>query len=277
MRHSHAVAGPQVHNPLGGFEKRILPPPLVHLQDLIVPGPVDRGFYVASGGWELVHRVQDSLVDLLWKYSLRQPQEAAENGEDVSRLSITAHSGRFHRRASQIGQIIWVDSGNVFDAYHMAVAARKRGLEPIRVLRAVKVGRPFTAFQFQQMLDRVPNAALWAYPEEENASAAALPSPFSRSLALNPEKEIREGVRSPSAVWWTPLVIVSDLMGLFYDSELPEDDLHRAFREFMVRLSHLRERAIVLALLMDRDVPPSRRHLLPEVLRLARRISTREE
>lgn len=240
--------------------------PLTHLHNLLTTGPVERGIYVASGGGDLVPRIQEGLVDLLWRYSLRNSSEAfpEENSNGIP---------RFSRRVSQIGQIIWVDSGNRFDPYQISVMARQRGLDPLRILRAIKVGRPFTAFQYQQMLEKVPNPALLAYPEEASSD---LPSVFSRSSAVISNGRVLSEFRSPSSVWWTPLVVISDLMGLFYDPELPEGDLHRAFHDFLVRLNHLRSRAIVLAVLREHEVPPHRKHLLQEVLRLTRRLQVRE-
>lgn len=258
MRSYTIINKPVSNTTLGGHAAL---PLITKLQDLITAGPVPRGFYVATGGRDLADQVQERLVDLLWKYSVRHAGETnADEGVSFS------HVGR---RPSQIGQLIWVDSGNIFDPYHMSTLARQRGMNPARVLRAVKVGRPFTAFQFQQMLERIPNPALWAYPEGEGMPQAELPSAFSREVAALDENAVVD-VRAPNAVWWTPLVVISDLMGLFYDPELPEDDLYRAFREFLTRLAHLRDRAIVLALLHDHVVPPARRHLLQEVLRLSR-------
>ncbi len=240
---------------------------LTHLNNLLTTGPVERGIYVASGGSEFLPRIQEGLVDLLWRYSLRSSGEGfpEENANGIP---------RFSRRVSQIGQIIWVDSGNRFDPYQISVMARQRGLDPSRILRAIKVGRPFTAFQYQQMLEKVPNPALLACPEEDSSE---LPSVFSRSAAVVSNGRVLSEFRSPNSVWWTPLVVISDLMGLFYDPELPEGDLHRAFHEFLVRLNHLKSRAIVLAVLREHDVPAHRKHLLPEVLRLTRRLQTRAE
>jgi hypothetical protein len=241
------------------------------LDQVITTGPVDRGFYVTSGGWELVRYIQERLVDLLWKDTLRSSQDPDQNEKSpFSRV-------RYHRRVSKIGQFIWVDSGNSFNPYYMAGAARQRGMDANKVLRAVKVGRPFTAFQYQQMLERVPNAALLACPEEQKETNLSLPSVFSRSFSLTQDSLDNRGLtRAPHAIWWTPLVVISDLMGLFYDEELPEADLYRSFREFLIRISHLRKRAIVLALLLEDEIPPHRRHLLSEVLQLARRVSAKE-
>jgi hypothetical protein len=227
----------------------------MNLDNLIVADPVERGLYVATGGKEMVPVVLDKLVRLL---------DAENNSPDTvpseNHPSYSAY--RYWRRNSRIGQLIWIDSGNMFDPYFVTRQARKRYLDPVRVLRAIKVGRPFTAFQFQQMLDRVPKPALWAPTSVPATPDASLNKPMSGDL------------RNSQAVWWTPLVIISDLMGLFYDPDLSEDALVRAFREFMIRLTFLRQRAIVLALLNDHQVvPDGRHHLLPEVLKLARRVS----
>jgi hypothetical protein len=150
----------------------------------------------------------------------------------------------------------------------MDVLARRRGLEPARILRAIKVGAPLSTSEYQEMLERVPNPALLACPEPESALQENLPSLFSRtSWNLGDVGDFR----APSAVWWTPLVVISDLMRPFYDSKLSEEELQYAFREFLVRLSHLRNRAIVLAIFNEAEIPMEKRHLLPEVLRLCRR------
>ncbi|MCG3205959.1 MAG: hypothetical protein KCHDKBKB_02685 [Elusimicrobia bacterium] len=265
--------------------------PAVSLENLIVPGPVERGFYVAVGGRELSSRVLKKLVDLLdGEHTISPTPEVsltAAEAPDVSpglpyrgtfpgiqapekwqpkglpltdgrNRKLVHYPTRYWRRNSRIGQLIWVDSGNVFDPYLLSVEAKKRKLDPVRVLRAIRVGRPFTAFQYQQMLERVPNPALWA-PDGGN---------------LTQSERIRgEGLKNSQAVWWTPLVVISDLMGLFYDPDLPDDALIRAFRSFMIRLTFLRQRAIVLALLHEDEIPVNRRHLLPDVLKLARRVS----
>jgi len=232
--------------------------PAVSLENLIVPGPVERGFYVAVEEGDLAPTVSKKLVELLdTEHSVPSP---APRSLGVGGSKISYSPMRYWRRNSRIGQLIWVDSGNRFDPYQLSVEAKKRKLDPTRVLRAIKVGRPFTAFQYQQMLDRIPNPALWAPNAPEGESV------------LSPRAG-RGGLSHSQAVWWTPLVIISDLMGLFYDPDLPEDALIRAFRSFMIRLSFLRQRAIVLALLRNGEPPANRRHLLPDVLKLARRIS----
>lgn len=240
--------------------------PAVSLDNLIVPGPVERGFYVAvENSGDLANVVAKKLVQLLdQEHTVPSldpaPLHDARQAERAGSKLIYSPQ-RHWRRDSRIGQLIWLDSGNRFDPYAISTEAKKRKLEPGRVLRAIRVGRPFTAFQYQQMLDRVPNPALWA-PDN--------------GIPTLPERVRDEGLKNSQAVWWTPLVVISDLMGLFYDPDLPDDALIRAFRSFMIRLSFLRQRAIVVALLRDVQIPDNRRHLLPDVLKLARRVYAAE-
>lgn len=128
-------------------------------------------------------------------------------------------------RQAEIGKVMWIDSGNTFDPYYIARASARRGLNPTRILRAIQVARPFNAFQLHQMLDKIPTPI----------------------------------VRRP------PLVIISDLMKLFYDSEIQEEDVRRAFRQFMVRLSFLQKRAIVVGLVIHAPAVPNREHFLPQL------------
>ncbi len=235
--------------------------PAISLDNLIVPGPVERGLYVAVDQGDLPAMVSKKIVELLDEEHIPLRSPEASYGGQASNSKLRYSPMRHWRRNSRIGQLIWVDSGNRFDPFGMSLEAKKRKLEPARVLRAVRVGRPFTAFQFQQMLDRVPNPALWA-PD--------------KGIPTLPERARDEGLKNSQAVWWTPLVVISDLMGLFYDPDLTEDALVRAFRSFMVRLAFLRQRAIVLALLRDGEAPADRRHLLPDVLKMARRVYASE-
>ena len=233
--------------------------PAVSLDSLIVSGPVERGFYVGVENGDMAAAVSKKLVELMDTEHDTSGDPGLQHAGMTAKLNYS--QTRHWRRNSRIGQLIWVDSGNRFDPYYMSVEAKKRKLDPVRVLRAVKVGRPFTAFQYQQMLEKIPNPALWA---------------SDGGVAIQPGRTRDEGLKNSQAVWWTPLVVISDLMGLFYDPDLPEDALIRAFRSFMIRLTFLRQRAIVLALLREGDVPPNRRHLLPDVLKLARRVYAQE-
>lgn len=185
------------------------------IQDLIGIGPSDPGFYVASGTRQLIPFLFDRLVDFLGsEYSAR-----ASSGDVLSRP----------------GPLIWVDSGNLFDPHAIALAAARRGMNPVRLLRAFHVARPFTAFQYQQMLRKVPVSVGCRYP----------------------------------------FVILSDLMGLFYDPEIQERDVRRAFQGFLVQLALLKKRAVILGLQFPYEAPSARRHFLPHLLAAATRISSR--
>lgn len=50
----------------------------------------------------------------------------------------------------------WIDAGNRFDAYGLGRTARDSGADPRRVLRGVRLARPFNAFQLEAMLGRLP-------------------------------------------------------------------------------------------------------------------------
>ncbi|TBR24704.1 hypothetical protein EPO15_03550 [bacterium] len=53
----------------------------------------------------------------------------------------------------------WIDAGNRFDAYGLGRTARDSGADPKRVLRGVRLARPFNAFQLEAMLGRLPAEA----------------------------------------------------------------------------------------------------------------------
>ncbi|MDE2290721.1 MAG: hypothetical protein KGL53_01455 [Elusimicrobia bacterium] len=48
----------------------------------------------------------------------------------------------------------WIDAGNRFDAYGLGRTARDSGADPRRVLKAVRLARPFNAFQLETLLTR---------------------------------------------------------------------------------------------------------------------------
>lgn len=50
----------------------------------------------------------------------------------------------------------WIDAGNRFDAYGLGRTARDSGADPRRVLRGVRLARPFNAFQLEAMLGKIP-------------------------------------------------------------------------------------------------------------------------
>jgi hypothetical protein len=182
----------------GGFPQRAkfkeMDQSMVGLQGLLAKEPVECGVYIGYGKRNMV----DLVLDVLAK---KMPAE-----------------------------VIWIDAGNSFDPYRLSVSVRRRGGDPRRILKAIQVARPFTAFQLHEVLAKVP--------------AGPIP----------------------------PLVIISDLMGLFYDSELREEDMLRAFRQFQVRLEELGRRAVVFGLVLARPVATERKHLLAPILESARRV-----
>lgn len=171
------------------------------IQELLVRGIGESGLYIGCGTKKLIPLVLETWVKRIHPISLKP-------------------------------RLVWVDSGNRFDAYLVSRAARQRGLSPKSVLESIQLARPFTAFQFHEMLEKIP----------------------------------KKGT--------PPVVVISDLMGLFYDEELPKKDMERAFRQFQIRLAALQKHAIVIALLIDGPVPKDRQHLLSSILAMAKGVYT---
>ncbi|MCB4757540.1 MAG: hypothetical protein LHV69_11020 [Elusimicrobia bacterium] len=221
---------PVFHPFLGDYEEPFLPP-VLGMKEMFTHGNVPPGFYVASGSYDLISRVSEKLVDLI---------------ERESRLEM---GGLSSRSRLSIGRLFWIDSGNLFDPYYVSQQAAKRGLDPHRVLRSIQIARPFTAFQFQRMLSEVPAG---------------------RSLSVESGSSSVPGQKPVHRIGLAPLVVISDLMALFYDEEARYEDVQRAFKDFLVGLYPLRQRAVVLGLLLHRAAPPRRGHFLPQVLKLAK-------
>lgn len=167
----------------------------IEFDAIIDPRPERNGFFVVAGLVDAAARMAGALVR-------------------------TVQAGR--------RPVYWVDSGNLFNAYQIAAMARREGFPPRGTLSAIRVARPFTAYQFQEMLGRIPSPA------------------------------------GPA-----PLVVISDLMALFYDPEIQPSDLARAQREFIPKLARLKNRAIVAALLIDEDMAKPPAPFLSRVLALA--------
>lgn len=231
------------------------------LRDLIVPGPVERGLYFLDATADAASRVQDRLVDLLWWDSVASPGTMPGCLPSTQALRMTARgtAGRSHRRLSRIGSMFWIDTGHTFNTVSLMSQARWRGMDSGRVARAIHVQHPVGALPYLESLERIPNAALCALGEGEPSSG---PTVFSRDADS-------ADVRPPNSIWWTPLVVISDVMGPLNDLRLPADDRERIAVHIMERLAHLRERAVVVAMLNPHE---GDRLMASEFLRLGTRL-----
>jgi len=231
------------------------------LRDLIVPGPVERGLYFLDATADAASRVQDRLVDLLWWDSVASPgtMPGCLPSSQAMRMTGRGTAGRSHRRLSRIGSMFWIDTGHSFNTVSLMSQARWRGMDCERVARAIHVQHPVGALPYLESLERIPNAALCALGEGEPSSG---PTVFSRDSES-------ASVRPPNSIWWTPLVVISDVMGPLNDLRLPADDRERIAVLIMERLAHLRERAVVLAMVNPHEAD----HLMAvEFLRLGTRL-----
>jgi len=208
------------------------------LRDIVAPGPVERGLFLVEKGSDTASRLMDRLVDLLWWDSMAMP------GAMSSRLASWAGASRppllasrHHRRHSRIGALHWIDTGRLFNAGALTSQSRLRGMDANRVARSIRVQYPVSALQYLGALERIPNAALCALGESARPAA---PTAFSRHGV--PEGDVRPS----SSVWWTPLVIVSDLFSPLADHALPGSDREEISQRVLERLRHLKERAVVI-------------------------------
>ncbi len=201
-----------------------------NLKNLLIRESLNHGLYIICGPRELTSVVLDMV-------SARIGEPGMSGGATQQKWSGTRHpwlsQSSSRRHPIQVSSpLLCIDSGNSFNPYRVAAKARQRGVDAVSLLRSIHVARPLTAFQFHEMLAKVPAAS---HGE-------------------------------------TPVVVISDLMKLFYDSEIQESDMERAFKKFLERLAQLKQRAVVVVLLIDHDVPSSRRFFLPQVLHLAKRV-----
>ena len=89
-------------NEVKPWERSVVIP---HLHDLFIPGPVERGLYVASQSHDLIPQVLDGLVSLLWNEQIQQPLQAEIENKPwrrPSRIAARRRSpGTFVRPPSQ--------------------------------------------------------------------------------------------------------------------------------------------------------------------------------
>jgi hypothetical protein len=233
---------------------------LPSLRDIVAPGPVERGLYLIDKAPDTASRLLDRIVDLLWWDSVAMP------GVMPSRVAAWMNGGRpasarNHRRQSRIGALHWIDTGRLFNPDALQSQSRLRGLDGARVARAIRLQAPVSGEQYLAALERVPNAALCALGENERPSA---PTAFGRGVSAGAD------VRPPSSVWWTPLVVISDLFSPLTDRALPYVDRAEVVERVLERLQHLRERAVVIAF-VGHDTA-SDRLVSQEILKMGTRI-----
>jgi hypothetical protein len=226
--------------------------PVVELSDLISPDPVERGLYVARHEEVSPSQVMGRLVSLLAFESQQQKSVEAQRPSQLRYSPLRAW-----RRCSRIGQIIWMDTNHTFDPQQIISESRRAKLDPARVLRAVKVWRPYDAAQLINLLDRIPNPALWA------------PNTSKGDVLRRTE---RGDLSHSQALWWTPMIIIPDMLGYFCDDKLSDMQMVSLYRSFLIRLAFLRQRAIVLGLFNDAALPARRGPLLTEMIKMARRV-----
>ncbi len=231
------------------------------LRDIVAPGPVERGLYLIDKSEDAASNLQDRIVDLLWWDSVATPGAMPSRSSAWRNGRVALESSRQHRRHSRIGALNWIDTGRLFNVGTLLSQARLRGLEGNRVARAVRVQYPVDPLAYLGALERIPNAALCALGENERQKA---PTAFSRIRMTS------EPLRSPSSIWWTPLVVISDLFLPLEDSSLPFGDKDEIRYRFLERLEHLKERAVVIAF-TDQGAGRDR-FFTQEVLRLGTRI-----
>lgn len=225
--------------------------PVVELSDLISPEPVDRGLYVARHEDIAPAHVMSHLVSLL----AYESQDGKSSSQRTSRMLYSPQ--RSWRRCSRIGQMIWMDTNHSFDPQQMIAESRKAKLDPPRVLRAVKVWRPYDASQLISLLDRIPNPALWA-PNTPKGDV------------LN--RVERGDLSGSQALWWTPLIVIPDMLSFFSDPKLSDMQMVSLYRSFLIRLAFLRQRAIVLGLFNEAALPAQRAPLIAEMIKMSRRV-----
>ena len=206
--------------------------PGVHLEDVVSPRPVDRGLYLLPGGPAAVQEVENRLLDVL---------ESEQDGPGIA-FEASPAGLRPWRRPSRMGPIFWFDAGNEFHRVRFEIAARRRGMDAARALRAVRADAVRSLADLNERLTQLPNPALLAFGETESR-----------------------------ALWWTPFVILTGVSELFPET-LAHDVAEEQFHELTVRLAHLRRRAVVLVVGTPASAGPRQRLILQALARLGRRI-----
>jgi hypothetical protein len=129
------------------------------------------------------------------------------------------------RKGGLNSSVVYVDGGNAFDLYSVSSIAQKYSLEPSSVLGRIFISRAFTAYQMYTLVFEKLEEALKKY--------------------------------SPR------LVVVSDIVDLFLDRDVPRQEGDDSFKEMTQRLVDLTSkwRIITVATYSPRSQSPRRRFL----------------
>jgi hypothetical protein len=129
-------------------------------------------------------------------------------------------------------RVVYLDGGNTFDPYAVSAMAREYGLEPKSTLEKIMISRAFTAHQLTALIFEKLEEALSEYKSK--------------------------------------LVVVSDIMGLFLDRDVPQTEGRNVFLKMTHYLAEVasKRHAVVVASYVPR--PDSRRPLFLESVLLGR-------
>ncbi|MFN0117795.1 MAG: hypothetical protein ACKVQC_05810 [Elusimicrobiota bacterium] len=202
------------------------------LDRILNAGPVNRGVYLVDSQGNLNNEIMNKLIDIF----------EIDSTETPSRARLVAgfsNASSFHRRPSRVGQVIWIDLAKTYNPILLATKARERGLDPVRIIRAIRYCRPTNEDQLDQFLISIPKPSLWAFPDNKEFNA---PTYFMRESLTGISKE------APNALWWTPLVIVSGIEKYLSQFVEIEGELIRQEDSLRRKLQVLKNRAIVVAL-----------------------------
>jgi len=126
-------------------------------------------------------------------------------------------------------RVVYIDCGNTFDPYAVSAVAQEYGLEPKSVLEKVMISRAFTAYQLTALIFEKLEKTLKRYRSK--------------------------------------LIVISDIVGLFLDRDVPKIEGSDIFLKMTQYLSDLatRRRAIIIASYLPR-LYSSRSFFLESVL-----------
>ncbi|UCE44425.1 MAG: hypothetical protein JSV57_02815 [Candidatus Bathyarchaeota archaeon] len=136
------------------------------------------------------------------------------------------------RKGGLNSRAVFIDGGNTFDPYAVSVIAQDNGLKPRSTLEKILISRAFTAYQLAEL--------------------------------------VFEKLENVLKIYRSKLVVVSDIIGLFLDRDVPEIECRNIFLELSHHLLEVasRRRAVVVASYLTR--PYSSRSLFLESVLLGR-------